>query len=433
LLCGGDLMAVNKVELVIDDLYGTKVEYKADEVYYKLYQDFDEKLKTIFVYFHSEFNGLFSFMNEKNKLNKHFNAAPSRELIDLIRQFNEFYTVLIGSEKQIDIDEKYLTIIKRCEDFLDRSGGSTIPDDFNLIEIIKYEPIFSIADQVVGIAEEIYNLLISNNEDAWESDSYILDLKRFLEYTEEDLKKKFCGLGKAEIKEIIKYPCIFAYEDGWEKDAIVGYITDIIVRQGKIKIIFQKEKVIPLENLLALKFELDIGEWELSRTHWAIKKVNLHKELQALGIKAANSPIDITKQLFDVAFTFAGESRNLVEQVVRELEKTVDRNSIFYDNNYRSQLARPSLDILLQDIYRNRSKLIIVFLCEKYQDKQWCGLEFRAIREMIMQKETTKIMFIRLDDGHVDGVFNTDGYIDGNEFTPQKLASFIKERVNLLA
>ena len=42
-------------------------------------------------------------------------------------------------------------------------------------------------------------------------------------------------------------------------------------------------------------------------------------------------------------------------------------------------------------------------------------------------------MFIRLDNAHVDGVFNTDGYIDGNEFTPQKLASFIKERVDLLA
>jgi hypothetical protein len=109
----------------------------------------------------------------------------------------------------------------------------------------------------------------------------------------------------------------------------------------------------------------------------------------------------------------------------------LDKNHIFYDNYYISQLARPSLDTLLQDIYRNRSKLIVVFLCEKYQDKKWCGLEFGAIREMIMEKEINKIMYIRLDAGHVDGVFNTDGYIDGTRFTSQQLANFINERLSL--
>lgn len=429
----GDVMAVNKVELVIDELYDAKVGYKADNIYYKLYQEFDEKFKTIFSYFHSEFNQLFSFMNDKNKLNKHFNAEPSRQLINVIREFNDFYAMLIDSEKQIDINERYLAIIKRCEEFLDRSGGSVIPDDFNLIEIIKYEPIFSIAAQVVRVTEEIYNLLISNNEEAWESDSCILDFDRFLEYTDQDLKEKFIKLGKGEINEIINYPCIFAYEEGWEKDASVGYITDIIVRQGKIKITFRKEKVISVENLHALKFELDIRNWELNRTHWAIKKVNLHKELQSINLSSVNRPIDITKQLFDVAFTFAGESRSLVEEIVRDLEKKIGKGNIFYDNNFISQLARPSLDTLLQDIYRNRSKLIVVFLCEQYQNKKWCGLEFRAIKELIMEKEITKIMFIRLDDGHVDGVFKTDGYIDGKKFTPQELANFVKERVNLLS
>lgn len=49
-----------------------------------------------------------------------------------------------------------------------------------------------------------------------------------------------------------------------------------------------------------------------------------------------------------------------------------------------------------------------------------------------MDKEVNKIMFIRLDSGHVDGVFNTDGYIDGKKFAPQQLADFINERLNLL-
>lgn len=284
------------------------------------------------------------------------------------------------------------------------------------------------------MAEEIYNLLISGNEEAWESDSYILDLSRFLEYTEQDLKDRFSKLGNEVINEIITYPCIFAYEDGCERNSSIGYITDIMVRQGKVKITFQKEATLSSEDLHKLSFELDIDDWEFRRTHWAIKKVNLYKELQALSINLnpMNRSVDISQHVFDVAFTFAGESRSLVEQVVRELGRIIKKDNIFYDNNFISQLARPSLDTLLQDIYRNRSNLIVVFLCEKYQEKPWCGLEFRAIRELIMEKATDRIMYIRLDDGHVDGVFKTDGYIDGNKFTPQELASYITERIILL-
>jgi hypothetical protein len=285
--------------------------------------------------------------------------------------------------------------------------------------------------------DKLYNLFISCDENEWESNSAIFDLDRcIVEYTEKDLIDRFIKLGNNEISEIKKLPCIFAYEDICKKDASIGYIIDIVVRQVGIKIIFEKIETLSIENLHKLQFELDIKKWELSRTHWAIKKVNLYKELQYIGINLKtvkeNQLIDITKHFFDVSFTFAGESRDIVIEVENELEKILDKSRIFYDNNFISQLARPSLDILLQDIYRNRSKLIVVFLCDKYQDKEWCGLEFRAIREMIMEKELDKIMFIRLSAGHVDGVFKTDGYIDGSKFSPQQLANFINERLSLV-
>jgi hypothetical protein len=95
-------------------------------------------------------------------------------------------------------------------------------------------------------------------------------------------------------------------------------------------------------------------------------------------------------------------------------------------------LRGPSLDTLLQDIYRNRSNLIVVFLSGDYQRKEWCGVEFRAIKEIIMERDHKKIMLIKLDDGVVEGIFKTDGYVDGRNFRPDELARFIAERIELL-
>ncbi len=121
---------------------------------------------------------------------------------------------------------------------------------------------------------------------------------------------------------------------------------------------------------------------------------------------------DINTHQFDVAFSFPGEHREYVEAVFHALCKKLPAEQIFYDNHYKPFLAMTSSDTVLQDIYRNRAKLNVVFLCEAYQEKDWCGLEARAIREMIKKKLHNKIMPIRIDDGHVDGFFETDGYID---------------------
>jgi hypothetical protein len=142
--------------------------------------------------------------------------------------------------------------------------------------------------------------------------------------------------------------------------------------------------------------------------------------------------INLEKHQFDVALSFSGNVRSYVEKVASGLGKTNSPDSFFYDNNYKSQLSRPSLDDLLQDIYKNRSKLIVVFLSAEYQSKNWCRIEFRAIKQIIFDMEYIKVMYIRMDDGDVKGVFNTDGYIDGNTHTPDQIVKFINERLSLL-
>jgi len=75
---------------------------------------------------------------------------------------------------------------------------------------------------------ELYNLLISGDENAWEQDTKIMDLDRCIrEYTEKDIVERYSKLGRTEIEEIKKIPCVFAYEDYCKKDACLGYISNI--------------------------------------------------------------------------------------------------------------------------------------------------------------------------------------------------------------
>ena len=137
----------------------------------------------------------------------------------------------------------------------------------------------------------------------------------------------------------------------------------------------------------------------------------------------------LSKIKFKVGMSFPGEQRAYVAEVVNVLRPTLGPDTIFYDHDYQAQLARPNLDTLLQKIYRNQSELIVVFLCADYAKKQWCGLEWRAVRDIIKAREDDRVMFVRFDDVPVDGVFSIDGYIDARSFGARDVARLIAERL----
>jgi len=131
---------------------------------------------------------------------------------------------------------------------------------------------------------------------------------------------------------------------------------------------------------------------------------------------------------FQVALTFAGENRAYVSQVAAVLKEKLGEGRVFYDEDYQAELARPNLDTFLQGIYLE-AELVVVFLCEQYAKKEWCGLEWRAIREIIKHKHDEKVMFMRFDDGDVPGTFSIDGYVDLRTLTPTAAAIHISNRV----
>ena len=90
-------------------------------------------------------------------------------------------------------------------------------------------------------------------------------------------------------------------------------IRDIVKRQGQVRVEYEFISVDPFlthEDIDDMLFELDIGKWEMNRTHWAVKDVNLAKELHKRGIalpnwtRSVSKAVDISTHNFDVALSF---------------------------------------------------------------------------------------------------------------------------------
>ena len=136
---------------------------------------------------------------------------------------------------------------------------------------------------------------------------------------------------------------------------------------------------------------------------------------------------------FQVALSFPGEHRPLVEQVAGCLANRVgNEKAIFYDMYHQAELSGINLDLKLQAIYHDESELLVVFLCAAYERKSWCGLEWRAIRDLIANLKVPALMFFRLDSGKVPGFFDgIDGYIHVEGHTPDGIADLILERLQI--
>lgn len=289
----------------------------------------------------------------------------------------------------------------------------------------------------------MFNLIVAGDCETWKSKMFALDMDRCIkkgEYSSEEIATRFGNFTEDAIAQLKSFPCLFAYEDPCGKAPRFGWLKNIKKRTNQITIECEYVEVAPwitADDLRSAQSNLDIYGWELNRTHWAVKDVDLSEELLAFGVSlpltwsGKQTTVNPENHVFDVAFSFPGEARAFVEQVLRELDKRMNPDQVFYDNHFKAYLARPNLDVYLSRIYRENANLIVVFLSGDYQRKPWPGLEFRTVREIIFEKKHDKVMYIRLDDAQIDGILKTDGYIDARQHTAAEIAGFIYQRVKL--
>lgn len=286
----------------------------------------------------------------------------------------------------------------------------------------------------------MYNLFVSGQDDAWKIPVYEWDISRALrEYISPALKERFSVLTAQRIDELKSFPTMFTYE-GDAEEVRIGYLRTIRERGRSVVVEYEMDESIAPFTFDLLKshlIRLDIERWEMNRTHWTVKDEDLFGILSAAGLVDV-SYVGVNRQhgrveemQFKVALSFAGEQRAYVAEVANELKRRLGPNAVFYDKDFTAQLARPNLDTLLQRIYLKNSELVVVFLGQDYEQKQWCGLEWRAVRTIIKNKNDAAVMLMRFDRADVSGTFEIDGFVDLEEFEPIQTARLIVERVRL--
>lgn len=132
---------------------------------------------------------------------------------------------------------------------------------------------------------DYFNLIIGY--DPFEKNHILVDPKRALtEYISDEAKAQFGGWSTEAIEKIKKLPAIISCErDGTDGQlAVFAFIRDIKVQENGIKVYFQQYFPLPFSFLSENLSDLAMYMFELTRTHWTIKNIDLLEVMQDAGV-----------------------------------------------------------------------------------------------------------------------------------------------------
>jgi hypothetical protein len=135
---------------------------------------------------------------------------------------------------------------------------------------------------------------------------------------------------------------------------------------------------------------------------------------------------------FAVAFTLAGNQRQLVLPLAQEVEAILGRSAVFYDDWYEHWIAGTDADLLLQDLYSDKAELVVVCVSGDYGDNPWTRTEHRAVRARLMRADRHEIFPVRVGDGDASGVLINEIVPDFRRRSPIEAAELIVARLNIV-
>jgi tetratricopeptide (TPR) repeat protein len=132
---------------------------------------------------------------------------------------------------------------------------------------------------------------------------------------------------------------------------------------------------------------------------------------------------------FRVAFSFVGEKREFVAKVAEILAGSFGKKRILYDKFHEAEFARGDLGIRLPDLYHDQSDLIVVVVCPEYDEREWTGLEWLAIHDLLKNRRYRDVMLCRFERAMVKGIHSNAGWIELDGKTPEEAANLILKRL----
>jgi hypothetical protein len=125
----------------------------------------------------------------------------------------------------------------------------------------------------------LYNLIVSGLGGSWDDGHFSIETSRFLEHTASTVKDSLPIEMSESLEYLKRFPAVFAYEIGVKNEyARVGWIKEVRVRQNEIRFNFEFDEAISpftSEDIVKFSWEFDLNNFEIHRTHWAVKEVDL--------------------------------------------------------------------------------------------------------------------------------------------------------------
>src|SRR5260221_305604 len=156
------------------------------------------------------------------------------------------------------------------------------------------------------------------------------------------------------------------------------------------------------------------------------------QDLEDRGVSMGRSMPQITPVVqnarrYDLALSFAGEDRAIVEEVARLLQSVGVK--VFYDKFEEVELWGKDLTAHLANIYKNRADYCAMFISGHYGSKACAKLERQHAQSRALVEKREYILPILLDQSEVPGLPSTVAHIDARNLSAAQIAEKLRRKV----
>lgn len=159
----------------------------------------------------------------------------------------------------------------------------------------------------------------------------------------------------------------------------------------------------------------------------AIQTVPVQKTIQTIPVQKTVIEKKEPVYEYDVALSFAGEDREVVDEIAMELKS--NDISVFYDEFQKANLWGKKLSHYFKEMFGTKTRFVIVFISEHYASKDWTDVEFSIARQEAKTRKREFILPIRIDNTNIVGLHNDVGYLDLNKETVKSIVETISEKL----